>query len=107
MKATRLLARSFLSLHAVNPGFPTERLLGTAIELPARHYADFPTRLGFYRELQRRLEGLPGIETVGFANEVPFDGDYWLGATYGAAAFMEAGASDVWVLDSACAQPSC
>lgn len=39
--------------------------------------------------------------------EVPFDGDYWLGATYGAAAFMEAGASDVWVLDSACAQPSC
>ena len=38
--------------------------------------------------------------------DAPFLGDYYIGASYGLAAFLPAGDSDVWVLDDADWQPS-
>jgi ABC-type antimicrobial peptide transport system permease subunit len=69
-----LLLRSFLYLHAVDPGFDANRVLTAKVDLDPKQY-DSPTRLSsFYQEVARRAGALPGVESVTFASSMPLTG---------------------------------
>jgi putative ABC transport system permease protein len=65
-----LLLRSFVSVLHVDPGFDPEQLLTMQIAIPAR-YVHPEERLGFYDELETRLEALPGVVAVGGTTRLP------------------------------------
>ena len=73
-----LLLQSFQSTLAVDPGFRAEGVLTFQIELPmgaGTPYTDQPPRTIFFNELIRRLEVLPGAESVSLADSAPLDPD--------------------------------
>ena len=68
-----LLLVSLDALGRVNLGFDTHNLLSGSISLPAVEYAE-PGRVAtFWNELQRRVEALPGVSGVTFADGRPPD----------------------------------
>lgn len=68
------MMRSFLYLLQVNPGFNHENVLTMGIQLPQSKYSDTSQRAAFYQDLARRVKSLPGIEAVGFVNNLPLGG---------------------------------
>jgi predicted permease len=76
---TGLLLRSFWHLVEVRPGFDPHRVLTTRIWLPFPNdpsedaYHETEKRAEFYREVIRRVSGLPGVEeaSVGSSNSLP------------------------------------
>ncbi len=67
-----LLIRSFSNLHGVSPGFHPHDVLTFDLTLAGRKYADRPMIVNTYRELWRRLEGLPGVTAAGGITALPF-----------------------------------
>ncbi|HSC28993.1 MAG TPA: ABC transporter permease [Vicinamibacterales bacterium] len=65
-----LLLRSFVSVLGVDPGFRAEQLLTLQMSVPAR-YTTLEASLGFYDELEARLEALPGVLEVGGTTRLP------------------------------------
>jgi predicted permease len=71
-----LTVRSVANLKNVDPGFETRNLL---------HFSISPAQVGYteeklpalYDELQQRLEALPGVTAVSYANGVLLDGSLW------------------------------
>jgi putative ABC transport system permease protein len=73
-----LLIKSYQKLTSVDPGFRSERLLTFRLSLPATKYPDGIRSAAFYDVLIRRLEALPGIQSVGAASDPPFlSANYW------------------------------
>jgi putative ABC transport system permease protein len=72
-----LMLRSFRNLQRVDPGFKTENILTTYVSLPRAKYAEPERILGFFRELQRRLEELPGVQSVAASSLVPLAEGNW------------------------------
>ena len=69
-----LLLRSYARIWQVNPGFATDHLLTARISLPALEYRD-PARItAFYSELLERVKALPGVQSAGAVDGVPFGG---------------------------------
>ena len=69
-----LLLVSLNQLGRVDLGFDTHNVLSGAISLPSTQY-DTPGRvIAFWDELQRRLEALPGVSRVAFADGRPPNG---------------------------------
>ena len=68
-----LLARSFVSVMNVDPGFKPDHLLTMAIEVPAR-MSPPAQRLAFYQQLFQRLEAVPGVIAVGGTTRLPLGG---------------------------------
>lgn len=71
-----LLLRSLLRLSAVPLGFETRRVLALAINLPQARYRDAASRLDFFERLAERAQGLPGVERVAFASQLPLRGSW-------------------------------
>ena len=72
--ASGLLLRSFAKMLETDPGFQPQHVLTASLALP-RH--DYPTQQKadeFYAELQRRVEGLPGVKVVGSSTNIPIVG---------------------------------
>ena len=72
--ASGLLLRSFAKMLETDPGFQPQHVLTASLSLP-RH--DYPTQQKvneFYAELQRQIEALPGVRTVGFSSNIPIVG---------------------------------
>jgi predicted permease len=65
-----LFARSVYNLMRVDPGFRSASVLTFAIDPTLAGYPSARTA-AFYRELQQRLEALPGVEAAGAANPGP------------------------------------
>jgi putative ABC transport system permease protein len=75
-----LMIKSFLRLQNVDPGFNPNNALAVSISLPQKKYSDDDQRAGFYAELIEKVSALPGVQSVGASNVVPFTGnDYVLG----------------------------
>jgi putative ABC transport system permease protein len=72
--AAGLLARSFISLLNVHPGFKTENALTFKVSPPSSRYPDLPKTLSYYRQLRARLENLPGVQAVGVVRTLPLSG---------------------------------
>jgi putative ABC transport system permease protein len=66
-----LLIRSFSRLMQVSPGFITNNVLTVGIALPQSRGASAAEANAFYDELFKRIEDLPGVESVGAVTRLP------------------------------------
>ncbi len=66
-----LLARSFLHLVAVQPGFQTRDLMVLEINLPLHRYPDDARANTFYASLKERLLAVAGVQGVTVSDGVP------------------------------------
>ena len=69
-----LLAKSFLRLQAVSPGFVAKNLLVMRLSLPQAQYSRPDTVAAFYEQLSSRIGNLPGVESVGATSVLPLSG---------------------------------
>src|SRR5438093_3729762 len=65
-----MLLRTLLALQATHPGFNTSVL---AVNVPVSSFGRTPAQIReLYREIQRRLAALPGVEHVAIGGTVPW-----------------------------------
>lgn len=76
-----LLLKSFVTLMGVDLGFQPNRVLAMNISLPPLRYSTPEARLRFFQNLERRVQALPGVESVAYANRMPLRGG-WGGSIY-------------------------
>jgi putative ABC transport system permease protein len=70
-----LLLRSFQKLLAANPGFQPEKVLAMTIPLPAQAYPHANDVRNYYQHALSDLSQIPGIVSVGAANDLPLNGN--------------------------------
>src|SRR5580704_3671307 len=72
-----LLVESFLKLRRADPGFDSKNLMAFRIPVPEVSYGKFTygaqdtRREKLYEQLERLLRDIPGVESVGFAANLP------------------------------------
>jgi predicted permease len=66
-----LLVVSLRKVLGVEPGFDPSHVLSLEVSLPSAGYADRGRRAAFYDDLERRVSGLPGVESVGAVDVLP------------------------------------
>ena len=66
-----LLARTWLELRSVQPGFDSGSVLTFRVALPAASYAGLPEVTRYFGNAQDRLAALPGVEQVSAASNLP------------------------------------
>ena len=66
-----LMARSFLELSNVRPGFEPDNLLTLRLSLPRAEYPEPDDVARFYQRLLSELESLPGVTSVGAISNLP------------------------------------
>jgi putative ABC transport system permease protein len=69
-----LVARSFLELMRVSPGFETENLLTAGLSLPATRYRDPATLRAAQQRLIEGVESIPGAVRVATVSQLPLTG---------------------------------
>ncbi|HVF89381.1 MAG TPA: ABC transporter permease [Blastocatellia bacterium] len=69
-----LMMKSFARLQNVDIGFNPKNLLAVSINLPARRYNEPRKLSAFFDQAIERVKNLPGVESVGAANMLPFSG---------------------------------
>jgi putative ABC transport system permease protein len=69
-----LLVRSLIALQKVDPGFDTNNVLTLRLDLPQKKYDDEAKTAGFFEQLETRVAGLPGVQSVGLITELPLSG---------------------------------
>lgn len=69
-----LLLKSFIRLQSVDPGFNPRGVLTFEMALPAARYPDPAEARAFFSELEERITGLPGVESVGGVFGLPLTG---------------------------------
>ncbi len=71
-----LMARSFLRLQVVDPGFNPDNVLTMRLQLPQSRYSQPEQIVGFYQSLIERVKSLPGVENAGVISNLPMSGAY-------------------------------
>ena len=74
-----LLARSFMQLAHVDPGFVAENATLLRLSLPQKEYGLPEQQTAFANDLIERLKNLPGVQAAGLTHAMPLQGDYVLG----------------------------
>lgn len=74
-----LLLRSLSRLREVDPGFDQDHAIAFTMTLPSARYTDAAARLGAFREIERRLTELPGVQAVGASSTLALRGFTWTG----------------------------
>jgi putative ABC transport system permease protein len=74
-----LLIKSFIRLMQVDPGIDPENVLTLRLDLPGAKYPDGRQQVAFFDEIERRIGGLPGVESVGATTCLPLEGYRWTG----------------------------
>src|SRR5687767_11928246 len=69
-----LLIRSFIELRRIELGYDPQDVLTLRLALPGTDYPEPKQVVGFYRELQRRVDALPGVQRAGFVRLLPLTG---------------------------------
>jgi putative ABC transport system permease protein len=67
-----LFIRSFARLQGVDPGFDAHNVLTMRVSLPRRKYDDDQKRVAFFRRAVAQMQALPGVESAGAVNSLPF-----------------------------------
>jgi putative ABC transport system permease protein len=70
-----LLIKSFFSLRSTSPGFEASRLLVLDQVVPRWKYSEEDVQRHFFAQLIPKLAAIPGVESVGGANPLPFSGN--------------------------------
>jgi predicted permease len=68
-----LLVQSFRNLRNARPGFDPSGIATFTISLPRRTYQKYQSVETFYRRLNERLAGMPGVTAVGITEALPLD----------------------------------
>jgi predicted permease len=76
LTCTGLVAKSFMRLMQVDPGFRQENVLLAETELPGASYRTDEELNLFWQRLLERLASLPDIEHAGLANMAPLEGTF-------------------------------
>ena len=71
-----LLIRSLNRLNSVEPGFNPDRVLTMRVNLPDQKYDTEPKIINFFKQAVDQLKTLPGVESAGAINYVPFGGPH-------------------------------
>ena len=71
-----LFLKSLSRLQSVDPGFNAGNLLTMRISLPGRKYDSDQKVLNFFSQAIEQLRSLPGVQTVGAINTLPFNGPH-------------------------------
>jgi predicted permease len=66
-----LLIKSFNNIMTVDAGFQKENRVTFGLVLPAASYPDSMRRVQFFQELTRKLEAVPGVQSVSAAAGLP------------------------------------
>lgn len=74
-----LLARSFIQLAHVDPGFVPENATVLRLSLPQKKYALPEQQNAFAGALLERVKNLPGVQAAGLTHSMPLVSDYVLG----------------------------
>ena len=69
-----LLARSFLKLSTVNPGFNPANATAVSVTLPAGKYGEPEQQLAFATQAAEKFGALPGVTAVGLTHSLPLVG---------------------------------
>ena len=69
-----LLIRSFMELQQVSPGFNAKNVLTMRVDLSREKYAAPEKAANLFEQIESRIAGLPGVETVGMVSELPLSG---------------------------------
>jgi putative ABC transport system permease protein len=70
-----LMVRSLWALHKVNPGLDTNNVLSARVTLPREKYPKPEQQLAFYKQVVDRVRALPGVDSAGTIDAVPFAND--------------------------------
>jgi putative ABC transport system permease protein len=74
MIAAGVLFKSMWLLYRVNPGFDPNGLMTFRIQAPAAEYPTDSQRTQLFQNILYRLAVLPGVQSVGSVNDLPFSG---------------------------------
>jgi predicted permease len=66
-----LIGRSFYNLLHVESGFDTSHLATAYVMAPDSRYTNNAQTIALYREMNRRLLALPGVQSVGMTTDLP------------------------------------
>src|SRR5262245_30992364 len=69
-----LLARSYVRLRSVDPGFDPRNVLTLRVSLPSMKYPEDRQRVGFFKQAVDGLKALPGVQAAGAVSHLPFGG---------------------------------
>jgi putative ABC transport system permease protein len=69
-----LLAKTLWRLQHVDTGFRAENILTFRFTVPPKKFATSAQRSELYERIAERLAALPGVESVGATNDLPFGG---------------------------------
>jgi putative ABC transport system permease protein len=75
-----LMIRSFLIMTNTPIGVRTDHILSMDINLRDKKYPSTESQITFHRQLEARLQSLPGVTAVAMASSLPGDG--WINFTY-------------------------
>jgi len=70
-----LMIRTLWALHNVKPGVDPHNVLTFRVTLPREKYPKPEQQLNFYKQLVERTRSLPGVESVGTIDALPFTDD--------------------------------
>ena len=68
-----LMVRTLWNLQRVDPGFQTERVLTTRLDLNFTKYDTRDKRLAFHEQLLRRLQSEQGVVSVAISGTLPVE----------------------------------
>ena len=71
-----LFMKSLSRLRSVDPGFNSQNLLTMRVSLPERKYDTDPKLLDFFNRALEQLRAIPGVESAGAINTLPFTGPH-------------------------------
>ena len=69
-----LLVKSFVRLQNVSPGFNPHNVLTAEISLPVEKYPRGAPVINFYKEAERRIKNIPGVQHAAFTVVLPLSG---------------------------------
>ena len=70
-----LMIRTLWALHSVKPGVDAHNVLTFRVTLPREKYPKPEQQLNFYKQLVERVSSLPGVESAGTIDALPFTND--------------------------------
>ena len=73
MVGSGLMARSFLEMRRIDPGFDSADRLTFRVSLPEAEYGDVGTVMAFHRGLLERVAAIPGVRSAGLITAVPLE----------------------------------
>jgi len=68
-----LVARTFLRLQSVDPGYRTDHVLSFRLGLPDSRYEDPEAFNAFSRQFEKEIRSLPGVVAAAAVSHLPFD----------------------------------